>query len=412
MKMIKSGQNMVGYLTNINMYASMLNDTEMKEITLCSLYKPGDMINWEEGKYKEVGNVTEVENILEYKDICKPTVLWRRVFTTKVGAAEAKDVCLKMHATHSVIGTQEEDEKYRTFINNTLTNNPEIEDECSYVDVGTKYDPVFILAQHKTEGRLEDSPVLNPYTGDIITYVDWFPGWPNGNFINKGSYWQAWNYNGGDSKFIHRWSDMPFCFTCDGHQSILPILRMRGLCQESQFDKNYVLAQNHDSVMFYQGDRHTNITYSSKREGWVIISNRRINRRRPGADTEDYIVTGFSKVGNQLLRFYVKFCDFRHLLMDFSWENQISFLIVMEVVARVQTSPAPLFLPAVLMINLLAKMDSASTWSKDVTRSSTVQMTLQMKRFVLWSTMNRHIRRSLPRSSWMKMKILRRQKST
>ena len=32
MKMIKSGQNMVGYLTNINMYSNMLNDTEMKQV--------------------------------------------------------------------------------------------------------------------------------------------------------------------------------------------------------------------------------------------------------------------------------------------------------------------------------------------------------------------------------------------
>ena len=31
--MIKSGQNMVGYLTNLNMYKNMLNDTEMKQVS-------------------------------------------------------------------------------------------------------------------------------------------------------------------------------------------------------------------------------------------------------------------------------------------------------------------------------------------------------------------------------------------
>ena len=254
------------------------------------------MINWQEGQHQAIGNVTEVANSLKYRDICKPTGVWRKLFTTKFGAADAKHVCKKMHGKHSVISDAEDDMKYREFINKTLDTNPEIEDDCSYNDVGTHYDPVFILAQHKSEGPVETNPIKNPYTCENITYVKWFPGWPNSNFISKGSYWQAWNYNGGDSKFIHRWNDMPFCFTCDGWETILPILKMRGLCEESQFDKNYVIANNDQSVLFYQGDRHTNITYNKEMGGWLIISNRRINRRRPAAETEDFTVSGFSKV--------------------------------------------------------------------------------------------------------------------
>ena len=286
--------------------------------------------------------MTLVENQLTYEDICKPKQSWRRVFTTKLGAAKAKDVCLKMYATHSVISNMEEDLEYREFIKNNIKSNPEIDEECSFLNSGIQYDPVFILAQHKEEGEMETTPVKNPYTGEIISYINWFPGWPNGNFINKGGYWHAWNYNGGDSKFIHQGDDMPFCFSCLGKESIPPILRMRGLCEGSQFDKNYVLAQNTEALIFYQGDRHTNITFNEESEGWKIVSNRRINRIRLGADNVDYTVTGFSKVYVFIRRMINFPSSFSRLLLTASClESQTSCLKAMVHVRKQKDSMLP-----------------------------------------------------------------------
>ena len=49
---------------------------------------------------------------------------------------------------------------------------------------------------------------------------------------------------------------------------------MRGLCAGSHFDRNFVLASSSDDVLFYQGDRYTNITYDRENRLWAIISNR------------------------------------------------------------------------------------------------------------------------------------------
>ena len=154
-------------------------------------------------------------------------------------------MCQKLNATHSVISNEEENAAYSRFIANKLSTNAEVQDICSYVNEGSNYGPTFILAQHKEEGPLEASPVKDPYNGKTINYVNWFTGWPNGNYINKGSFWTAFKYNDGDSKFIHRYSNEPYC---DGNGVDLPVLRMRGFCQNSQFDKNYVLAQNSEDI--------------------------------------------------------------------------------------------------------------------------------------------------------------------
>ena len=201
-------------------------------------------------------------------------------------------MCQKLNATHTVINTKEEDTEYRDYIQNTLEDNKDVAKTCGYINVGREYGPTFILAQHKDEGAVESNPVKNPYTSKEIYYVNWYYGWPNGNYIDKGGYWIAFVYNGGDNKFIHFSDNVALCFTCDGLGSSLPVVRLRGLCKNSQFDKNYVIAENREDVLFYQGDRHTNITYHQEEQLWYIISNRKVEA---GLE-KDVTVEGYSLV--------------------------------------------------------------------------------------------------------------------
>jgi hypothetical protein len=237
-----------------------------------------------------------VQNNFTYKDICKPTRPWRRVFTNKLSAIQAGKLCQKLNATHTVINNKEDDIEYRDFITKTLENNKDVVETCSHANVGNQYGPTFILAQHKAEGEVETNPVQNPYTGVNISYANWYNGWPNSNYIDKDSYWIAFNYNGGDSKFLHFTNSDPLCFTCAGLSNNLPVVRMRGLCKGSQFDRNYVLAQNNEDVLFYQGDRHTNITYNREESLWRIISNRKVE----GGPEQDPPVKGYSMVRFQI----------------------------------------------------------------------------------------------------------------
>ena len=261
-----------------------------------------------------LGNITSVNNSLSYEDICKPTKPWRKLFTSKLSAVEAKDLCKKMNGKHSVVSNAEESQEYTSFITDVLETNEVVNEGCNYINEGSQYGPSFILAQHKEIGPLETNPVKNPYNGDVITFIDWYNGWPNGNFLDKGSYWMVFKYNDGNSKYIHQINSQPFCFTCDGVGSVLPIVRMRGLCQTSQFDKNYIIAQNSEDVLFYQGDRHTNISFDQDNNRWVMVSNRKIEK---GME-EDLPVFGFSKVLKIKRCFPIESSIFRTLLMVYS----------------------------------------------------------------------------------------------
>ena len=93
----------------------------------------------------------------------------------------------------------------------------------------------------------------------------------------------------------------PYCFSCDGIGVDLPVLRMRGFCQNSQFDKNYVLAQNSEDILFFQGDRHTNITFNKNRDLWIIVSN----RKTEGNMDFEIPVMGYSSVSLSELYIYI-----------------------------------------------------------------------------------------------------------
>jgi hypothetical protein len=108
----------------------------------------------------------------------------------------------------------------------------------------------------------------------VVTFLNWFPGWPDGNYIDRGKYWHVWVYKTGETGMITEGVNTPICFACSGRTSELQVLRLRGLCEASQFDRTYILAASGPEPLFYQGDRHTNLTYLADRGGWLLTSVR------------------------------------------------------------------------------------------------------------------------------------------
>ena len=63
----------------------MLEDAQMKAVTTCKEYLEGDMvggagflsfqINWNAGDFTIIGNVTKVENIMDYKKVRDSTYI-------------------------------------------------------------------------------------------------------------------------------------------------------------------------------------------------------------------------------------------------------------------------------------------------------------------------------------------------
>ena len=247
----------------------------MIKITTCKVYIPGDYINWEDQKFEVVGNVTMITEDADYSNYCKPVKPWRRLFTMKLPVHPAMNMCQKMNGTLAVIPDSETEKQFSEYLVPIFETNPDVLKICN-IDSFETDGPAMILAQHKAIGPVEEAPVKNPYTGEVITYSNWLAGYPNRNFQDKGEYWHTWIWRAGSSRIMHRSNTYSLCFVCDGGSSTVPVLRVRGLCHQSQFDRKFVIASNTREVLFLQGDRHTNITYDREQRMWVMTSMRKM----------------------------------------------------------------------------------------------------------------------------------------
>ena len=46
------GENFSGFMTNVQIYSRLLSNKEMKDITTCQVFIPGDYISWQKIKWK------------------------------------------------------------------------------------------------------------------------------------------------------------------------------------------------------------------------------------------------------------------------------------------------------------------------------------------------------------------------
>ena len=214
-------------------------------------------------------------------------------------------MCDKMNGTLAVIPDSDTEKQFTSFLKPIFESNPDVLRICN-IDSFETEGPAMILAQHKTAGRIENSPIRNPYTNDVIEYDNWLPGYPNGNFLDRGEYWHTWIWQNGQSRILHRSDSYPLCFVCNGNGITLPVFRLRGLCQQSQFDRRYVIASNSKDLMFLQGDRHTNITYNRKDKKWVMKSMRKMIEYETGGREPEATepVVAISKVEILMLEYW------------------------------------------------------------------------------------------------------------
>ena len=273
---MKSGQNLVGDLTNLQLHSSLLSDNVMEAITLCRQQREGDLISWAAGAFSLVGNVTRLADIVDYGQVCPPTQPWQRIIPVPMDYHQATSTCKKLGASLGVVRDSGENSQLAALMATQLAASPQVEGKCSHYEMlgGIQYGPSLLLAQHKGKGPVEESPVRDPYTGQDVTFTNWFPGWPDANYVDKGNYWHVWVYKAGETGMITEWGTVPICFSCRGATNQLQLLRLRGLCRESQFDRTYILAATREEPLFFQGDRHTNLTYSQARGGWLLTAVR------------------------------------------------------------------------------------------------------------------------------------------
>jgi hypothetical protein len=105
----------------------------------------------------------------------------------------ARTTCRKLGGTLGLVRSAAENMALAAFMGDLLAASPQLEETCSFYEMlgGIQYGPSLLLAQHKEEGPVAESPVRDPYTGQEVAFLNWFPGWPDANYIDKGTYWHV-----------------------------------------------------------------------------------------------------------------------------------------------------------------------------------------------------------------------------
>ena len=274
-------ENLSGYLTNIQMYSRLLSNNEMQGITTCKLFLPGDYISWQTTKWmtnKMAKNqTTQIREItgtnLVYEDICKPTKNWQMVFTHSTSDSSFQGTgrpytpsqwdhnkrwCAMLKAKQIVLPTHEDRQKFKDFLDKTFSKSNATKYRCLKEKKGV-WDGHFQVAHRKAPGP---HIYRNEYTGEVLnmTSEDWkLPPSPNSGELNfYNAFWLKVYYK--SLKFQERGVGANSCHTCIGDQNLIPWVKIRGLCGKSVFDKRYMIGDDYNAGVYFQGERGTNIT--------------------------------------------------------------------------------------------------------------------------------------------------------
>ena len=278
------GENLSGYLTNIQVFSRLLSNEEMHDITTCKLFLPGDYISWQTQRWITnpfaKNKTTQIREIrqqnLNYADICKPTENWQMLFThgtadnrfqwtgrpfTPAQWEHNKKWCATLKARQIAVLTHEDRQKFKDFLDDTFSKSNATKHKCVKENEHGVLNGWFQVAHRKATGPHSLNPYKDEYTGEVVnlTSDDWhLPPSPNSvepNFYNN--FWQQISYD--SLKFMER-TLSGSCHTCVGKQPLIPWINIRGLCRKSKFDKRYMIGDDNATGIYFQGEFHTNIT--------------------------------------------------------------------------------------------------------------------------------------------------------
>jgi hypothetical protein len=217
-----------------------------------------------------------------YSSICKRTENWEMLFThttyqplfqqtgvqpTIAQLQHNKLFCATMKAKQVVLPTRESHQRFKDFLDETFSKSTATKDRCLTVknSDGT-VDGLFQVAHTKGPGNV---PYKDEYSGELLNMTSdmWhLPQSPNAiwpNFYN--SVWLMWWYS--TTKFSDRQIGEPYCQKCEGENILVPLVKVRGLCEKSVFDKQYRVGDDNTQGVYFQGERGTNITTKMKKLG-------------------------------------------------------------------------------------------------------------------------------------------------
>ena len=271
-KMFKVGENMVGDITNLHVYARLLTEEEMEKITTCKLKLSGDYINWKNDSFEAVGKYTkEMVKKMKYQDLCKPTGSQNELFSGRKSRNDAMKFCKQLGSTIPVIRDKKQYSDFDEYVQEIWEKYQNVSNECK---------GWVVLPQTRAKSNKDTNlnPYFEPFMNFLVEFLPWaeFQPTPLCAESEKGFDGLKVNLNHTDKYPDGYYCSHPqkqrSCFVCK-HSTPLPTLfSIRGLCEKSQFNQKYALTRDSGGEHYYQGDSHANITYDRVRTTWVLSS--------------------------------------------------------------------------------------------------------------------------------------------
>ena len=236
--------------TNVNVFSTSMNVSQMVDITTKGRWADGDIVSWSQATWNLLGNAQKIHNE-ENKHISR----FPNLFNMADGFHSAHD-CLSLCPRIQAGGRL------------PLTRNAEEAEQLAQLfyhpDSRDFFWSPFI---YQTKGNFTDY-----YTGTAMPSNMWVASQPNGGITQQCTEWDGNNPKG--TLF-----DLPCVYLSQKLQCLCqfdesPILRLRGLCTESNIDTHFTLKTLNGSVAF-MGLTGTVIRFLPTRKisKWTIAIN-------------------------------------------------------------------------------------------------------------------------------------------
>ena len=259
-------------VTNVQIFSAAMNISQMIYQTSERHCTPGDILSWEKAEWDFTGAVKS--RIL--KNFCRksryPNLL---PLTTKFNSqADCLGTCPRIQAGGRVPFTSNLSEARNLVQQLRDANRPE------FVYTAGVWSP-FIF---QTEGYFVDWYTRLPMSASL-----WVPGQPNGGQKQPCTAW--WDYASDGRVYDYDCSvEAGVQFQCVCGFLNIPVLRLRGLCKESNIESHYTLKYLNGSIT-YKGLTGTDIKFSSLGSyKWTLVVNLKETEAYAMANEKSYIL--------------------------------------------------------------------------------------------------------------------------
>ena len=296
-------QSMYGRITDIQIFSSVLPNSDLERITGCQDMRQGDVLRWDNTQWVMTGAKTNIKKErLELETfICNfPTRSFHIIPLKKNFKSESLNLCQKFSAQVAAYTTEEEfTELTRYLSGENIMQATQCQDR---VDI--KERTLEMSAWLGNDDNDQEGIWTNWYTKNMVSHFPWADGRPYAGGVryncmgldvqirNTGdTFGEVEGAVIGDEEC----ENAAFCPICEISHSILKIF-VRGLCRMSMFNDVYMYNIDSKGEIIYLGEQTSRIYYDKIDKMWVWLDKKSKNSRATSSSTYSSLLIGVHEV--------------------------------------------------------------------------------------------------------------------